>query len=721
MKKWISGFIGIFLVALVSAAYGTVDSDTNRADYDPDGLVLEFTYDFRVDFANDLVVYEDGVVVTGGYSVTGVGSDLGGSVIFDTAPVASIEKLTLIREVDATQLTAYPAYGRFPAAAHEKALDKLTFLIQQIKERMNRTTIAPIDVDPDINWTLPDYRAGEYWIWDPGAKRIRTSTNEEILERFNGFENSLAALLNREAAFEKEAIYIKGRITEDDGGQGVFIATSDDISTEVTVDTQHGVYVPFPSDPTGAGGGWIRQTDGVLLSSWFGTSSSGTAALNTVAFQAWANLVTYYNGYAVAVVPPGLYDIEGGFSFNTDGLTVYAYNATFRQNSTNAVTITLNSGAQPDQSGSKSRIYWSGGYFINTTGYASNTNTGILIRDLKIGALKDVRGTGFGSSFIENSAETAFDISDISAFSNKYHVWTPDFYTNKSNPQNLTYNRCALSIHGTSGIKIDSTINQLSLRNCSFTGVNSIVATTGVSPSVPSLDFNIDNCDFEQGTTGDYISITNPNGVELQKLSIRDCGFGGITARIATLEHINSLIFEGNRCVCSYTNGWLVLDADCENIDIGDNYFYGSGSITYACDRREIRMFPYTVNLSMIGEGVLTDFNNTAYSTGTGTVDMSAELTPWNAMLPPLGYFIKVEARDSGSASGTAEFAFYDGSGALVTQRTVGVVLSSHPNSSRLTDSGVVLADTNGDINYSVTATGASTLRVYGKVQQVLY
>ena len=66
MKKWISGFIGIFLVALVSAAYGTVDSDTNRADYDPDGLVLEFTYDFRVDFANDLVVYEDGVVVTGG-------------------------------------------------------------------------------------------------------------------------------------------------------------------------------------------------------------------------------------------------------------------------------------------------------------------------------------------------------------------------------------------------------------------------------------------------------------------------------------------------------------------------------------------------------------------------------------------------------------------------------------------------------------------------------
>ena len=279
MKKWISGFIGIFLVALVSAAYGTVDSDTNRADYDPDGLVLEFTYDFRVDFANDLVVYEDGVVVTGGYSVTGVGSDLGGSVIFDTAPVASIEKLTLIREVDATQLTAYPAYGRFPAAAHEKALDKLTFLIQQIKERMNRTTIAPIDVDPDINWTLPDYRAGEYWIWDPGAKRIRTSTNEEILERFNGFENSLAALLNREAAFEKEAIYIKGRITEDDGGQGVFIATSDDISTEVTVDTQHGVYVPFPSDPTGAGGGWIRQTDGALNAAWFGGDLSSVSGL----------------------------------------------------------------------------------------------------------------------------------------------------------------------------------------------------------------------------------------------------------------------------------------------------------------------------------------------------------------------------------------------------------------------------------------------------------
>lgn len=343
------------------------------------------------------------------------------------------------------------------------------------------------------------------------------------------------------------------------------------------------------------------------------------------------------------------------------------------------------------------------------------------MQDVKIGAIRDVRGTGHGASFIENSAETAFEISGISAFSNNYHVYMPDFFTNKSNPQNITYDQCAFSVHGSAGLNIECTINQLIVKNSSFTGDNSIVASTGITPSIPSLNFNIDSCDFEQGSTGSYITVANTNSVELQKMSITNSGFGGTTVKAAVLENINTLTFEGNRCVVSYTDGWLDLDSDCSNIDIGANYFYGSGAIAYACDRDEIRMFPYTINLSMIGQGVLSDFNNTAYSTGTGTVDMSSELTPWNAMLPPIGYFVKVEARDSGSSSGTAAFAFYDSSGSLVTQRTVGVVLSSHPDSSRLTDSGYVLADQNGDINYSVTATGTGTLNVYGKVQQILY
>jgi len=61
---------------------------------------------------------------------TGAGTPNGGTVLTATA-VPTTSTLTIFRSVPATQLTSYQEGGAFPAASHERALDKLTMLVQQ--------------------------------------------------------------------------------------------------------------------------------------------------------------------------------------------------------------------------------------------------------------------------------------------------------------------------------------------------------------------------------------------------------------------------------------------------------------------------------------------------------------------------------------------------------------------------------------------------------------
>ncbi|CAN5327480.1 hypothetical protein BH09VER1_BH09VER1_49020 [soil metagenome] len=65
-----------------------------------------------------------------GYQVSGAGQPQGGSIV-TTSELDASHKVTISRDVPATQLTSYAENGEFPAASHERALDKLTMLVQQ--------------------------------------------------------------------------------------------------------------------------------------------------------------------------------------------------------------------------------------------------------------------------------------------------------------------------------------------------------------------------------------------------------------------------------------------------------------------------------------------------------------------------------------------------------------------------------------------------------------
>lgn len=124
----------------------TISSTTSRWAYTGDGVTTAFAYTNRIFAAADLKVYLGGVLQAAGYSLSGVDAATGGSVTFAAAPAAGVS-VVLARQVPATQETDYQPNDPFPAETHERALDRLTVLVQQLETRAART-LALAEADP---------------------------------------------------------------------------------------------------------------------------------------------------------------------------------------------------------------------------------------------------------------------------------------------------------------------------------------------------------------------------------------------------------------------------------------------------------------------------------------------------------------------------------------------------------------------------------------------
>lgn len=64
------------------------------------------------------------------YTLSGAGDEDGGTLTLTVAHSGST--LLIYRDPEATQMTSYVDTGKFPATSHERALDKLTMLIQKL-------------------------------------------------------------------------------------------------------------------------------------------------------------------------------------------------------------------------------------------------------------------------------------------------------------------------------------------------------------------------------------------------------------------------------------------------------------------------------------------------------------------------------------------------------------------------------------------------------------
>lgn len=123
----------------------TVTNEMARNDYNGNNITVNFVVSFyflanidiKVLLYNSLTDTETELIETTHYTLTGAGVPAGGEITMITAPTAD-EQLVILRDVQATQEMDYIEHSNFSAESHERALDKLTMLLQQYIEKFKR-------------------------------------------------------------------------------------------------------------------------------------------------------------------------------------------------------------------------------------------------------------------------------------------------------------------------------------------------------------------------------------------------------------------------------------------------------------------------------------------------------------------------------------------------------------------------------------------------------
>ena len=141
----------------------TVSSTNTKNSYSGDGSTTVFAYTFKIFDDDDITVIlrtdatgnETVQTKTTDYTVSGVGNAGGGNITFGTAPASGIT-VVLLRETAQTQSTDYTPNDPFPAASHEDALDKLTLIVQDQQEELDRS----IKVSRTNTITSPEFTVG---------------------------------------------------------------------------------------------------------------------------------------------------------------------------------------------------------------------------------------------------------------------------------------------------------------------------------------------------------------------------------------------------------------------------------------------------------------------------------------------------------------------------------------------------------------------------------
>lgn len=151
--------------------------------YTGNGIADTFSYGFRVTDKTELIVFETNdagvqteLTVDTDYTVNSVGNDSGGTITRVAGPLPVNYEWYIRSNYDETQLTAFTSQGAFFPDLHESAMDKLTFLIQQIIDGFSRTFKLSDSYSGPLPLSLED---------PDGGKVLRWKADESGIENFD--------------------------------------------------------------------------------------------------------------------------------------------------------------------------------------------------------------------------------------------------------------------------------------------------------------------------------------------------------------------------------------------------------------------------------------------------------------------------------------------------------------------------------------------------------
>jgi hypothetical protein len=156
----------------------TVETTNSREQYATNGTTGPWAVGFYFLADADLRVVhtssagvETTLALTADYSVTGAGVASGGFVT-TVAAYAAGGYVTIVRDVDALQPIDLADTDSFPADTLERSLDRLTMLVQQQQERLDRAVQFP--VTDELGATLPAASAR-------ASKQVHTDANGQFV------------------------------------------------------------------------------------------------------------------------------------------------------------------------------------------------------------------------------------------------------------------------------------------------------------------------------------------------------------------------------------------------------------------------------------------------------------------------------------------------------------------------------------------------------------
>lgn len=214
----------------------TVSSTTTRVSYSGDDSTTVFAYTFKIFDDDDVTVIlrndstgaETVQTKTTHYSVSGVGNANGGNITFVTAPTSS-QTVVLRRETAQTQSTDYVANDPFPAATHEDALDKLTFMVQEQQEELDRS----IKVSRTNSITSSEFTVGA----SDRANKIfafDSSGDLSVTQEIGTFQGTDATITT--SAYNERDLIKSTTAAELDN---VYICVADSVAGDLLTDTDH--------------------------------------------------------------------------------------------------------------------------------------------------------------------------------------------------------------------------------------------------------------------------------------------------------------------------------------------------------------------------------------------------------------------------------------------------------------------------------------------------
>jgi hypothetical protein len=377
----------------------TVSSSVNKVTYSGNSATLIFpvNYYFLENSHLQVILVSNNVetiqTITSQYTVTGAGNPAGGSVTMVTAPPTGTQ-LIIVRNVPATQETDYLANDPFPAESHERALDKLTMLVQQVELDADRALKIPLSSLATTSTELPVPSANKLLAWNSNASAITNFDPASVisivgqqasfsnvftgngvtvnftLDRTPGNANAVDVSINGVTQVPNVDYVLNGDIltftTAPPQVASQILARYTEVFAEPNGDAANVRYLPAGSGAVATNvQAKLRETVSVKD---FGAVGDGVAD-DTVAIQAAIDYVEG-NGGGSIYLPSGVYKLNSGLTISRGGVNLYGDGC---EEFVGAFGSTV-----PQVRGNGTWLYWD---FLSTSliTLATSTSNGVII------------------------------------------------------------------------------------------------------------------------------------------------------------------------------------------------------------------------------------------------------------------------------------------------------------------------------------------------------